>query len=117
MWENTLCAEDNIVFDEQINNPLSRKDFVICLQQQRILGKFEISPEKVESVVNIISRVLNKCYEQKDSYAAKHILVLIFTYFTNVKEGETVVRKEYLHSYLKSHHIWKSMEFWESALI
>lgn len=108
MWENTLCPEDTLVFDEQINSPLSRKDFVICLQQQRILGRFEISEENIESVVNTISRVLNKCYEQKDSYAGKHILVLIFTYFTNVKEGE-VVKKEYLHSFLKSNPIWKSM--------
>ena len=116
LWHHPVSPEDLQIFREQIKSPLSRKDFVMCLQQPRMLGTSEISSELERSVAEVVMIVLDQCLVDKDSYIAKQIMVLMFTYYSVKKDGETS-KKEYLYNLLKESSIWGCMEFWESALI
>jgi hypothetical protein len=42
-----------------MENVFSRKDFVLCMQQLRIVGKFEISMGCLDCIVKVVNIVLD----------------------------------------------------------
>ena len=64
-----------------MENVFLRKDFVSCMQQNRLMGRFEIAEGCLQCIVKAVSVVLDACLASKDGYTGKQIMVLVFTYF------------------------------------
>lgn len=101
-----------------MENVFKRKDFVSCMQQLRLMNKFEIERKCLDGVVKAVNIVLDACYTHKDGYSGKQIMVLIFTYFILEPDTDpTKTIKLFLQHFVKEHRIWSEKQFWDSAFI
>lgn len=46
------------------NSPEGRKNFILCLQKFRTIGKFEISDDKLEHIEEILNLFLDQVHSQ-----------------------------------------------------
>lgn len=94
----------------------NRAYFVACLQQYRLIGKFVMEEKTIHNLQKMTMVFLDECYDKRDAYLAKQVMVLLFTYFY-VVESDPDKEKVYLQSLVRNHPIWEQQDFWDSALL
>lgn len=64
-----------------LNDFQARKSFILCFQKFRWTGKYEISSLKINEISEIMKIFLDQCFEEKDTYNSKMLMILSLTYF------------------------------------
>lgn len=94
-------------------SPSIRKAFLISFQLFRISGKFEYPPTSFSHLTALLSIFLDTVFHEKDSLAAKKIMILLFTFYHKSDNDQKI----YLFKSLKTHAIWQEIGFWEAAAL
>jgi hypothetical protein len=58
-WNGQTTEDDFIKLKSLMENVFLRKDFVSCMQQFRLMGKFEIAEGCLQYIIKIVNIVLD----------------------------------------------------------
>jgi hypothetical protein len=61
--------------------------------------------------------LLIQCYEHRDSFALKQVMILLVTYYVTHTDSNGELSKLYIIHFFKRNTLWKEMEYWESILL
>jgi len=90
-----------------------RKFFVVILSKFRIKGLFTIEEKSFYQLGEVLNKVLNEVYINKDYEAFKSFLILSQTYY---KKQENNEEKVFIQNLFETHEVCRDVEFWEEII-
>jgi len=107
-------TEELKTFHQMLGEKQTRKIFTIAMQQYRLCGKFILSEEGFNNIVKVLVHFLYACQNSKDAMSIVKVLILSLTFWK--EENPSNKKKQYLHSKIVWHPVWRDLDFWSTAV-
>lgn len=110
--EKSLTEEEK---KTSINLILSNEEyitkFLICLNNYRTTGKYEMTEEQFYTIKNIFYRIADNLLLKENLKTSSFLIILSQTFYIMKDSGKYYLQKE-----LKNHKFFRSIEFWRNHI-
>lgn len=112
VWGGDYISKDDFMkFSSRLKEPLGRKAWCFCLNQQRSKGLFVICESGFSKLSELMTIAINECEKANDISIAKICIILSQTFYKKID-----TYKIYLQSNILNHNLWKNLKFWKKVL-
>ena len=95
-----------------LNNTKNIESFFIALNNYRVKGKIKFSEKFYDLIIYIFKKTLDELLKVRNKKLSNSMLILSQTYYKE-KDG----KKIYILDSIKTHELFKNIDFWKSVLI
>lgn len=114
-WDfGVINEEDRKQFLRLISERKNRSYFFSCLNKYRILGMFIMGEKSYNILAELLHKILDEIYKDRDYESAKSCMILSQTFYRI--SSDIHLPKFYLQMAIDHHGIWRDMEFWEQII-